>query len=234
MSAGVATNVGAVSASLLAAGSWGCDDSALDPVTAANQCLIIPDRAGLVREDANECGVGGLWFAYNDCNDSPGDCTKNQWPEEGSFPNSNGRMCTRGTTAAVADETESPFKWGAAIALSLNQPTTVGPQHPIGDLGIEIRGFSFMLSGFGPAVRVNFPTRATETAPHFVTVTGEGQHVVPFAAARQGEWVDEGDRAPLDWTQVIAIQFHVPAEQRRPIDFSFCIEDLAVLYVDGS
>jgi hypothetical protein len=73
----------------------------------------------------------------------------------------------------------------------------------------------------------------TETTPHFVTIARNGRHIVLFTDARQGEWVGRQDRTALDWTQVVAVQFHVPAVEQRTVDFDFCIEDLAVLYVEG-
>lgn len=189
-------------------------------------CPLIPNEVGWVNRPVSDCQIQGSWFAYNDCPDSPEDCTRAQLPGEGSFPNTDGVMCTVGTTApATAAELET--KWGAGIALNLNEEAVTGVPHPIGEMGVEIRGFRFTLSGNLAELRVNFPTANTLTSPHFLTITANGEHEVWFSAAQQGDWVTEP--SVLAWEEVFAIQFMAPNREGAGFSFDYCVSDLTAL-----
>jgi len=195
-------------------------------------CALQPDGTGWVAADTNSCAVQGAWYYYDDCSTSPTDCTAHTAPapDAEGFPNTGGAMCTTGVIAPVNDSTEYSTKWGAGIALNLNQPVDSEDKNPIGTLPVALRGFSFTLSGnqVPSEIRVTFPTAATSETAHFKTIaTGAGSYQVLFSDAAQGSWVV--DAVALDSTQVNAIQFQVPSKLSVEVPFDFCVEQLAAL-----
>lgn len=201
-----------------AGGSTGAPPNAGDPLT--------PDPTGWVDPTTNDLGIQGAWYAYDDCKDSPGDCTTDHQPPEGSFPNEGGKMCTSGATATVNTEAEFSMKWGAGIALDLNNSGgEMGMKMPYDAAANGVRGFTFTLSGMAPGLRVNFPTPATSTDSHFKAPAGTGQITVLFSEAQQGSWVT--NKSDLDQSQILAIQFQIPSVMGMAVNFDFCIENLA-------
>ena len=85
----------------------------------AGQALV-PDDTGWVDGAGNSVGIQGAWYGYDDCKDSPGDCTTVTAPPMDGFPNTGGSMCASGSTAIVNTEDEFTTKWGVGIALDLN------------------------------------------------------------------------------------------------------------------
>lgn len=196
------------------------------PVTTpAGGQLLTPNATGWVDGAGNTIGIQGPWYSYNDCKDSPADCTLNQTPPEGDFANVGGKMCTKGSTAPVKAATEFSTKWGAGIALDLNNAGGVGAvKMPYNATSKGVLGFSFTLTGTAPDMRVNLPTPATSTASHFVPgSTG----MVLFSQAMQGSWVTT--RTALDASQVMSIQFQIPSKMTAPVAFDFCIENLKAI-----
>jgi len=198
------------------------------PVTTpAGGQLLTPNATGWVDAGMNTLGIQGPWYSYNDCKDSPADCTLNQTPPEGVFANVGGKMCTKGTTALVKAEPEFSTKWGAGIALDLNNAGGVGAvKMPYNASSKGVLGFSFTLTGTAPGMRVNLPTPATSTASHFV-VGVTGSNMVLFSQAMQGSWVTT--RTTLDASQVMSIQFQIPSTMTAPVAFDFCIENLKAI-----
>ena len=196
-------------------------------VTPGSTVALMPDATGWVQGTDNSVGIQGAWYSYNDCADSPGACTMNHLPPEGEFPNMGGSMCTSGATAVVAAEAEFSMKWGAGIALDLNNSGgTMGVKMPYNADMNGVIGFSFTLTGTAPGLRVNFTSPAVGDNSHFVTAATGAQDAL-FSEAMQGSWVTA--KTELDTTQILAIQFQIPSALSRSVAFDFCIENLAAL-----
>lgn len=194
--------------------------------------LTATEDTGWIDATTNDCKVQGAWYAYSDCTTSPDDCTTDQIPEPGSdaFPNSDGRICTSGTTAEINKEYDT--KWGAGIGLNLNQPTDSEDKNPISELPHALKGFSFTISGdtVPPEIRVTYPTAQTEKTAHFKKITEAGDYTVLFTDAAQGTWVKEDQQVELVPGEVTAIQFQVVGADTKTISFDFCVENLKALY----
>lgn len=199
-------------------------------------CLIIPTPdTGWVAGTSNPCGIQGAWYTYNDCDTSPGDCTLDQRPQPRTpIQNENAKMCTSGTTVPINGDFK---KWGAGIALNLNQPpvpANENDKNPISQLLHPLKGFSFRLSGDGipNPIRVNFPTAATADTAHFKPIVDgiAGTYQVLFSEAVQGSWVEASDRIELVHGDILEVQFQVPGEKSTNVSFNFCIEELTALY----
>jgi hypothetical protein len=193
-----------------------------------NSVPITPDPTGWVEGRTNVVGIQGAWYSYNDCTTSPGDCTMNQIPVEGSFDNVGGKMCTSGTTAAVADQMEFSLKWGAGIGLDLNNSGgTDAMKMPYDADAAGVVGFSFTISGTdATGLRFNITSVAAGDNSHFVSAA-MGENTVMFSDAMQGSWVTT--KTPLDTTQLLAIQFQIPSVLNQSVAFDFCVENLAAI-----
>jgi hypothetical protein len=198
------------------------------------ECVLVPNEYGWVPpQDSVCCTIQGAWYPYNDCNDSPSNCTQQQQPalDAGVFrPDNNlNRMCTSGTTAPVGEAGSSKV-WGAGIGLWLNQVTDLEIHRPIVQLARMPIGFRFTLSGTlgSNGLRVNFPYTDSDPVPHFVTEPEPGVSLdVRIANARQGIWVT--DASTIDPARVVAIQFAIPAGSDA-IAFDFCVSTLTALF----
>lgn len=196
-------------------------------------CLIIPTPdTGWVADTSNPCGIQGAWYTYNDCDTSPGDCTQDQIPQPRTpIPNENGKMCTSGTTVPINADYK---KWGAGIALNLNQPpvpANENDKNPISQLRFPLKGFSFRLSGdvVPNLIRVNFPTATTADTAHYKPIIdGAGTYQVLFSETVQGAWVNP--QVALDPGSIVEVQFQVPGQPSTNVPFNFCIEELTALY----
>lgn len=207
-------------------------------VVVSGECEIKPTAdTGWVDGAKNACAIQGAWYAYNDCDSSPGDCTLNQSPTPKNpigFPNESGKMCTSGTTVPINDD--YTHKWGAGIALNLNQPATPANndiKNPISDLQYALLGFKFHLSGTVPnPLRVIFPTTTTTArTAHFKEIaTGAGDYQVLFTDAAQGTWIPVAERVALVTGDVVEIQFQVVGQNSANVPFNFCVEGLTALY----
>ncbi len=192
------------------------------------ECVLHPNETGWVESQNNPCRAQGPWYAYDDCNDSPDDCTRNRLPVEGEFPNVNGRMCTSGTTAAPANAEETATKWGAGIGLFLNQDADTEARQPLGLLGLDFVGIRFTLESNVPGIRVNFPINAAEDTAHMAPDEfASGTHVVYFTDAISPPW--DPTPVPLKPEQIVSVQFQVPTEIGVSRAFEYCISDLALL-----
>ncbi len=202
----------------------------MPPPASGAGTAIIPDPTGWVQADTNAVGIQGAWYSYNDCNDSPADCTLNHLPPEGPFDNIDGRMCTSGTTAIVAEEAEFSTKWGAGIALDLNGVGGGSTKMPYDAAANGVSGFGFTIEFNTPgAVRVNLPTPATEVASHFTEISAAGEHKIMWADVAQGSWIKPPDRVDLDPSSILSIQFQVPSKMGEAVSFDFCISNLTAL-----
>jgi hypothetical protein len=192
---------------------------------------ILPDLTGWVQGDTNTVGIQGAWYSYNDCKDSPSDCTENHLPLEGGFDNIDGKMCTSGTTAAVMAETEFSSKWGAGIALDLNALGGLDTgKNPWDATANGVKGFAFTIEFNTPgAVRVNLPTTSTEVASHFTEVSTSGAQQVLWGDVQQGSWIKGPERVEFDPTTILSLQFQVPTKMKMPVPFDFCVSNLSAI-----
>ncbi|MDX2055642.1 MAG: hypothetical protein SFV15_24785 [Polyangiaceae bacterium] len=196
------------------------------PAPTGGQALT-PTATGWVDAGSNTLGIQGPWYSYNDCNDSPSDCTTNHMPPKGEFANVGGKMCTSGTTAQVKAPTEFSTKWGAGIALDLNNSGgAMAMKLPYNAASKGVKGFSFTLTGTAPGLRVNLPTPSTATDSNFKAGV-VGQNTVLFTEAMQGSWVTT--KTPIDASQVLSIQFQIPSTMQGAVAFDFCIENLKAI-----
>jgi hypothetical protein len=168
--------------------------------TVGTPVQLIPDATGWVDGQGNTVGIQGAWYAYDDCTNSPANCTKNHTPAAGSFD----------------------------IALDLNNSGgTNGEKMPYNAQTNNVIGFSLTVTGTAPGLRINITSVPAGDNAHFVTATVPGDNTVLFSKAKQGSWVTS--KIPLDTTQLLAIQFQIPTVMSKAVDFDFCIENLAAL-----
>jgi len=188
----------------------------------------MPDATGWVDRGGNTVGIQGAWYSYDDCNDSPGACTKNHLPPSGSFPNTGGKMCTSGTTVAVASQADFSKQWGAGIALDLNNSGgDAGVKQPYNAQTNNVIGFSMKITGTAPGLRINITDVPSGDNANFVPGVAGQDNTVLFTQAKQGSWVTM--KSPLDTTRLLAIQFQIPSVMSKTQDFNFCVENLAAL-----
>jgi len=227
---GSTSSTGGSSGSTAATGgsTTGGSTSSGGSTASGNSVPITPDPTGWVEGSTNVAGIQGAWYSYNDCTTSPGDCTMNQIPVEGSFDNVGGKMCTSGNTAAVADQMEFSLKWGAGIGLDLNNSGGADAMKMPYDASAHgVVGFSFTISGTdATGLRFNITSVAAGDNSHFVSAA-MGENTVMFSDAMQGSWVTT--KTPLDTTQLLAIQFQIPSVLNQSVAFDFCVENLAAL-----
>ncbi len=178
-----------------------------------NTVPLTVDATGWVDKGGNTVGIQGSWYAYDDCTNSPGSCTMNHTPASGAFANTDGKMCTKGTTVAVKAEADFTKQWGAGIALDLNG------------------------SGGTDTMKLPFDAQAAHVTGFFTSVAvGDNSHfkngkvganTVSLSEVAQGSWVKT--KTPLDTTQLLAIQFQIPTVMSKAVDFDFCVEGLAAM-----
>ena len=202
-----------------------------------SECVLQPsDRGWVEAQDSVCCTIQGAWYPYDDCNDSPGNCTQNHQPasDAGTFAPFEGKknsMCTSGITAAVG-EAGSSRVWGAGIGLWLNQVKDSVPEihKPIKDLPRAPIGFRFLLTGTigSNGLRVNFPYTDSDPVPHFVSLPKEaGLYPVYIVWAQPAPWATVAETIVPE--QVVSIQFATPAGP-DPIAFDFCVNELTALF----
>jgi len=175
----------------------------------------------------NSVGIQGAWYSYNDCADSPSACTLNHTPPTGSFANTGGKMCTKGTTVAVKAEADFSNQWGAGIALDLNNSGgATGQKLPYDAQAANVIGFFMNITGTAPGLRINITSASTGDNSHFVNGV-VGANTVELTKAKQGSWVTT--KTPLNPAELLAIQFQIPTVMNRAVEFDFCVEGLAAL-----
>jgi hypothetical protein len=184
---------------------------------------IVPDATGHV--PANSVGINGNWFYYSDCGDLKNvNCSaQTQPPSTTGFPNTNGKMCTTGSTG------KSATGWGAGIALELND---AGGQQPYNATSHGVKGFCFLLSGTtlpaGTGIRVAFTTKNNNDNPYFEQEIAMGQHTVLFTDTGFGQATWE-TKETWDPTTLILLQFQIPAAPPTPVPWDFCVEGLTAI-----
>jgi hypothetical protein len=194
---------------------------------AGNAVPLTVDPTGWVDKGGNTVGIQGPWYSYDDCTDSPGACTMNHTPGTGAFDNTDGKMCTKGTTYAVKAEADFSKEWGAGIALDLNNSGgTDAMKLPFDATANHVIGFSMNITGTAPGLRVNITSQAAGDDSHYKN--GKvGANSVLLSEVKQGTWVKMP--APLDQTKILAVQFQIPSVMGKAVDFDFCVENLSAI-----
>jgi hypothetical protein len=194
---------------------------------AGNTVPLTVDPTGWVDKGGNTVGIQGPWYSYDDCTDSPGMCTMGHLPGMGEFANTDGKMCTEGTTFPVKAEADFSKQWGAGIALDLNNSGGMDAMKlPFDATANHVIGFSMNITGMAPGLRVNVTSVAAGNDAHFKAGM-VGANTVLFSAVQQGSWVKT--KTPLDPTKILAIQFQIPSVMGKAVAFKFCVENLAAI-----
>jgi len=192
-----------------------------------NNVPLTVDPTGWVDKGGNTVGIQGPWYSYDDCTDSPGMCTMNHTPGTGAFANTDGKMCTKGTTFPVKAEADFSKEWGAGIALDLNNSGGMDAMKlPFDATANHVIGFAMNITGTAPGLRVNITSPAAGNDAHFKNGI-VGANNVLFSAVMQGSWVKT--KTPLDQTKILAVQFQIPSVMGKAVDFDFCVEGLSAI-----
>jgi len=200
---------------------------------------IVPDTTGFVAADTNVSGINGSWSLYTDCEDygpldggipEPGkNCSAVSSPAPGSAlapQPGTAQICSTGSTVQVLSDDEWPLRWGAYMALDLDEANGVALDFDANAAGL--RGFCFYVSGDDvPAFRVRFPTDQgiADRNWYQVTLQHEGWHEVLFSEL--GQVVPTS--VPFDPSKLVAIEFEVPASRIEAVAWDFCIDGLVAL-----
>jgi hypothetical protein len=223
----------------------------------AGGVVIMPDASGWVdaMAEGNTFGVQGAWYPYGDAYGeakcmtvgmhTEAECSKIDTPNPDvmGFENVGGKMCTSGTVAKVINGPGTVMMpdysniWGAGIGLDLNATggdNSVKSVFNFTEKGIT--GISFEIDT-PPLVglRVEFPMPATEGHADGSNYWGAGMTFPPspvVAGVNVVKWGEvQGPRGAIafDPSQVLSIQFHVPAGTAATGTFNYCISNLTFL-----
>jgi hypothetical protein len=213
----------------------------------ASADLIPWDMDGWVAADANTYEIQGPWYSYNDCDDAMPlglPCTQPEMSMMGpddklGWTTSPEKVCTKGVSPQVImyqGMLAYSQQWGAGIALDLN--STGGDMAVKNDYDAAakgIKGFMFdIISNTTPAtpaeVRVNFKTKLTGDASHFVPTAPKANVQVLFADAMQGSWItDPMMIKDLPVNALESVQFQVATNKDTPSPFDFCVSNMRVI-----
>jgi hypothetical protein len=213
----------------------------------ANADAIPWDMDGWVDAAANTYAIQGPWYSYNDCDDAMPvglPCTQpdmNMMGPDGKpgWTTSAEKVCTKGVAPLVVMYQGSAafsLQWGAGIALDLNSTGGAMAEKRDYDAAAKnIKGFMFdIVSNTTPPtpaqVRVNYKTKATGDASHFVPVTmSKSNAQILFADAMQGSWVMGADVKDLPVNALEAVQFQVATDDVAAKPFDFCVSNMRVI-----
>jgi hypothetical protein len=175
------------------------------------------------------------------------ECSVVKAPLPGGFPNTDGKMCTEGTVAKVINLVSGGTGpdydnvWGAGIALDLNNSgaDAGNVSSPFNATAKGVVGFSFDIDATPlSGLRVEFPTPTTTAGANYWGAAANGNGKYPNSPVKPGtntiKWADvtspdTAKVAAFDATQVLAVQFHVPANTTSSGDYKFCISNLKAL-----
>jgi hypothetical protein len=208
------------------------------------------------QRETNSAMVQGAWYPYGDAYGeakcltvgmhTADECSTITAPDPlvASFPNEGGKMCTAGTVARVINGPEPSGMmpdysniWGAGIGLDLASTGGDNPMKtPFNFTAAGITGISFEIDMVPlPGLRVEFPMPATEGHADGSNYWGAAMTFPPspvVAGVNVVKWNEVmGPRGaiPFDPTQVLSIQFHVPASAAASGTFQYCISNLTLL-----
>jgi hypothetical protein len=174
-------------------------------------------------------------------------CSTLTAPNPAAFfqPDANGRMCASGVVGQVIPDATGTLAWGAIwgdiIGFDVNNsgmPTDgVSARLPYDTSAHGITGFAFDIDAVPPGgnLRVAFQTPGTESGAAWWG--GASSNVSPIFSPGHYEirWPEVGgpnyipNPPPFDPTKLLAIDFHVVANQVGPVPFSFCLSNLMML-----
>jgi hypothetical protein len=214
-----------------------------------------PDPTGWVdRSATGTTNIQGRWYGFADgfgadgttatgaCEitgqHAPADCSYLMTPSAGSFPNTNGKMCTTGVAARVVNivgGTTPDYNniTGAGIAFSFNLADMTGTPLPYNATANGVTGISFDVDTIPTAgLRIQFPT-VNAVNPAFwgglmLTSPVVAGHNVVLWKDVVGPFYDALAR-PFDPTMVVRVEFLVSTSVSTAAPFSFCVSNLAAL-----
>jgi hypothetical protein len=219
-----------------------------------DRILLPPDSTGWVdRTTTGPTQIQGRWYGFADgfgadgmsasgtCesigHQPPENCSQLTTPSPGSFPNTDGRMCTAGVAAGInliggTTPDKNPIK-GAGIAFSFNLPDMTATALPYDATANGVKGIAFDMDNVpASGMRVQFPT-ADALNPAFwlgnasISPVFPGHNVILWPDVL-GPYYD-GQAPAFDPTMLLRVEFLVPASSQTAIPFSFCISNLAAL-----
>ncbi len=179
------------------------------------------------------------------------ECSSITTPMFGSFPNMNSSMCTAGTVAKVINLTgmtgcpttsascDYSAIFGAGIGIDLNNAGgDGGGKLPFNATAAGVIGIAFDIDMVPLAgIRVEFPTPSTTdtaaiwkpaaSAKNFVSPVMPGHNVILFSDVTQPSYVTMP--GPLDATQILSVQFHVPTTTSASAPYMFCISNFSAV-----
>lgn len=179
------------------------------------------------------------------------ECSAIASPMFGSFPNMNSSMCTMGTVAKVINlmgmmgcpttSTACDYSaiFGAGIGMDLNNAGgDGGGKLPFNATTAGVIGIAFDIDMLPLAgLRVEFPTPSTtdtaaiwkpaSAAKNYVSPVMVGHNVIMFSDVTQPDYVKPA--GPLDPTQILSVQFHVPTTTSGSATYNFCISNFSAV-----
>lgn len=214
---------------------------------------LVPSETGYLDPTKNSLGIKGSWYAYGDGIGSngmpPGDCQKAGHPDAacskitspspGSFPPTNGKMCTTGMVTPVIDivgmagSPDYSKIWGAGIGVDLNNDG-IAPKAAFD--ASALLGFSFDLDMKPPGgIRVEAQTTDTDGGEAGNAYWGATASYLPSPVAvgtNTVKWTDlvgPKDGKTINPAHLEGLQFHVPTVTGSGGSYSFCISNLKML-----
>jgi hypothetical protein len=182
-------------------------------------------------------------LAVNDNNFVQGNLVVTDGTSTGRIEHTPNKACMSGTLDAGPTGTG----WGAILGFRLFDRDAAGKLFPFDGAAVGISQVRFTLenppiTGIMPGI-VQVPSLACMTSDCFTTfvqmdasgqplnMTAAATVTVPFSAFQQPSW---GDPALMfDPTLLMAVQFTASTLSGVPLDYNFCVRDLAFLDVNG-
>lgn len=214
-----------------------------------------PDPTGWVdRTATGTTNIQGQWYGFADgfgadgtpasgacelAGHAPADCSYLTTPSAGGFPNTNGRMCTAGVAARVANVvggTNPDYNafTGAGIAFTFNLADMSGTPLAYNATANGVSGIAFDIDTIPTyGLRIQFPT-ADAVNPAFWD--GVNSPISPVVAGHNevrwknvvGPFYDFNPPA-FDPTMVVRVEFLVPTTAQTATPFLFCVSNLSAL-----
>lgn len=190
---------------------------------------IPSDGTGWVDGESNDLGIQGQWST------SMSQDSSLEWTSSDS------EQCLTGVAAqALGDPPDRVTYWGVAARLDLCSESSSGPAYTLGtcpwaDRLDEVVGVRFSLTGTLPReVRVVFLEPGRDVAQYVqVRQQGDVEDLEIVALFEDAYIPGDTTAAPVDPTNVDAVEFVVSASSRATMPFDFCIQGLEVLTGEG-
>ncbi len=209
-----------------------------DASAECNGDWVVPDSLGFVAANSNTSGITGRWSLYTDCDDYgaldagtplPGmNCSLVTAPAPGALlePDATGAICTTGSTVQVLSDDEWGTRWGAYVALDLQNIGGVDRDFDAPSAGVI--GFCIYVSGVTiPTFRVRLASDQAISGRDWYqeTLQHEGWHRVLFRDLLQVTPTS----TPFDPSKVLSIEIEIPASRLEAIPWDFCVEGLVAI-----